>query len=336
MKSEAAVPALEVRDLRIVFDQRRGPLAAIEDVSFTLSRGEILGVVGESGAGKSLTGSALIGLLQPPGRVAGGSIHLAGSRIDTLPRDDQRRLRGKRIGAIFQDPLTSLDPLMTVGDQLTETIRTHLPLDRAAARARALALLAEVGIADPQNRFDQYPHQFSGGMRQRIVIALAIAAEPEVIIADEPTTALDVSIQAQILALLRRLARDHGTAIMLVTHDMGVIAEIADRVAVMYAGRIVEIGPVDDVLRAAHHPYTAGLMQLIPSLGHRPERLPQIAGSMPRLGAWPKGCTFHPRCPQAGPRCAAEVPRPAAVGQTRVACHLQDGGTALPTNRGPT
>ena len=320
-------PALEVRDLGIVFDTRRGAVAAVEGISFAMARGEVLGIVGESGAGKSLTGNALIGLLQAPGRIAAGSIHLAGERIDDLPAEAQRRLRGRRIGAIFQDPLTSLDPLMTVGDQLVETIRTHLPLAPGAARARAMDLLAEVGIADPAQRFGQYPHQFSGGMRQRIVIALAIAAEPEVIVADEPTTALDVSVQAQILALLRRLARDHGTAIMLVTHDMGVIAEIADRVAVIYAGRLVEIGPVAEVLHAARHPYTHGLMGLIPSLARREARLPQIAGAMPRPGQWPGGCSFHPRCPKAGPRCAAEVPRPVAVGAEEVACHLFAGGT---------
>ncbi len=319
--------ALEVRDLSIVFDTRKGPLPAIDGISFQMQRGEVLGIVGESGAGKSLTGNALIGLLQAPGRISAGSIHLDGLRIDNLDREAQRRLRGKRIGAIFQDPLTSLDPLMTVGDQLIETIRTHLPMTAAAARQRALDLLAEVGIADPANRLQQYPHQFSGGMRQRIVIALAIAAEPDVIVADEPTTALDVSVQAQILALLRRLARDHGTAIMLVTHDMGVIAEIADRVAVIYAGRLVEIGPVAEVLHAARHPYTKGLMSLIPSLTRREERLPQIAGSMPRPGQWPGGCSFHPRCPQAGPRCATEVPRPTAIESLDVACHLFSGGT---------
>jgi peptide/nickel transport system ATP-binding protein len=325
-----AAPALDVRDLSIVFDTRRGSLTAVQEVTFSLARGEVLGIVGESGAGKSLTGNALIGLLQAPGRIAGGEVHLDGQRIDALPSEAQRRLRGKRIGAIFQDPLTSLDPLMTVGAQLVETIRTHLPLSAAAARARAIDLLAEVGIADPSGRYGQYPHQFSGGMRQRIVIALAIAAEPEVIVADEPTTALDVSVQAQILSLLRRLARDHGTAIVLVTHDMGVIAEIADRVAVMYAGRIVEIGPVAEILHAARHPYTAGLMGLIPSLSRRLDRLPQIAGSMPRPGQWPVGCSFHPRCPKAGTRCATEVPRPLHTEGGMVACHLFSGGTLSP------
>ncbi len=321
-------PVLSVRDLSIVFDTRRGSLAAIDSISFSLKRGEVLGIVGESGAGKSLTGNALIGLLQSPGRISGGEIRLGDQRIDTLPAAAQRRLRGKRIGAIFQDPMTSLDPLMTVGDQLVETIRTHLPLDGNAARSRALDLLSEVGIADPANRLGQYPHQFSGGMRQRVVIALAIAAEPEVIVADEPTTALDVTVQAQILALLRRLARDRGTAIMLVTHDMGVIAEIADRVAVMYAGRIVEIGPVDEVLHAARHPYTAGLMGLIPSLARRADRLPQIAGTMPRPGQWPGGCSFHPRCHRTVPQCSTEVPASVATRSGAVACHLYSGDPA--------
>ena len=328
--------ALAVQDLSIVFDTRRGTVTAIEAVSFILGSGEVLGIVGESGAGKSLTGNALIGLLQAPGRISHGEIKLGGQRIDNVAADVQRRLRGKRIGAIFQDPLTSLDPLMTIGGQLVETIRTHLPLSAASARVRAMELLAEVGIADPGARFDQYPHQFSGGMRQRIVIALAIAAEPEVIIADEPTTALDVSIQAQILALLRGLARQRGTAIMLVTHDMGVIAEIADRVGVMYAGRLVEIGPVAEVLHSAHHPYTAGLMGLIPSLSRRVERLPQISGNMPRPGEWPGGCSFHPRCPKAGPRCTIEVPAPVAVSDSMVACHLFSGGTSVVSGDLPT
>ena len=326
---QTSPPVLDVRDLRIEFPIRNHALVAIEGVSFTIEPGEILGVVGESGAGKSLTGSALIGLLQAPGRIAAGTIHLSGQRIDKLSQAEQRRLRGKRIGAIFQDPLTSLDPLFTVGKQLTETIRTHFPsLSGQQARSRALQLLAEVGIADPGNRFGQYPHQFSGGMRQRIVIALALAGEPELIIADEPTTALDVSIQAQILALLKRLAKTRNTSIMLVTHDMGVIAEVADRVAVMYAGRLVEIGPVEEIVQRANHPYTTGLMASIPSLHQQPERLAQIEGSMPRLGNWPEGCSFHPRCVHAGPRCSRSVPALAPAGSTFAACFLHQGGTS--------
>jgi len=233
---------LEVRNLRVEFNTRRGTLVAVDDLSFEIAPGEVLGVVGESGAGKSITGSAIIGLLEPPGRIAAGEILLEGRRVDNLPADEMRKIRGRKIGAIFQDPLTSLNPLYTIGDQIVETIRTHLPLDAAAARRRAIELLGEVGITAPERRIDYFPHQFSGGMRQRVVIALALCANPRLVIADEPTTALDVSIQAQIIALLKRLCRDHGTAVMLVTHDMGVIAETADRVAVMYAGRMAEIG----------------------------------------------------------------------------------------------
>ncbi|MFN3670794.1 MAG: ABC transporter ATP-binding protein [Bosea sp. (in: a-proteobacteria)] len=312
---------LSVKDLRIVFDGRHGALTALDGVSFEIAPGEILGVVGESGAGKSLTGTAVIGLLDPPGRISGGEIHLDGERIDNLPQAAMRKLRGRRIGAIFQDPLTSLHPLLTVGDQLVETILTHLPVSRGEARQRALALLNEVGIPAAETRIDQYPHQFSGGMRQRVVIALALCAEPQLIIADEPTTALDVSIQAQITTLLKRLCRDHGAAIMLVTHDMGVIAETADRVAVMYAGRIVEIGPVDEVTRRPRHPYTAGLMASIPSVHARNPVLNQIDGSMPRLGAIPQGCAFNPRCGHASELC--RVDRPALRSSAHAAaCHF--------------
>ncbi|MBB6355494.1 ABC transporter ATP-binding protein [Aminobacter aganoensis] len=323
------LPVLDVHNLRIEFPLRQRALVAVDDVSFSIGKGEILGVVGESGAGKSLTGSALIGLLQPPGRIVGGTVHLSGQRIDDLPQAEQRKLRGRHIGAIFQDPLTSLDPLFTVGRQLTETIRAHHPGNAETARAKALQLLREVGIADPENRFNQYPHQFSGGMRQRIVIALALAGEPELIIADEPTTALDVSVQAQIIGLLKRLAATRGTAIMLVTHDMGVIAETADRVAVMYAGRVVEIGPVDEVIHRPSHPYTAGLMASIPSLNSKAVRLAQIDGSMPRLGSWPDGCAFNPRCPKAGTRCRSELPHLADAGGTSAACFIHQGGTQL-------
>ncbi|MCA3379877.1 MAG: ABC transporter ATP-binding protein, partial [Roseomonas sp.] len=249
-------PLLEVRHLRVEFPTRRGTLVALDDVSFTISAGEVLGVVGESGAGKSMTGAAIIGLLEPPGRIAGGEIRLDGKRIDNLRYEDMRRIRGKDIGAIFQDPLTTLNPLYTVGRQLAETMTTHLPITPAEARKRAIGWLDLVGIPAAAQRIDSYPHEFSGGMRQRVVIALALCAEPRLIVADEPTTALDVSIQAQIIALLKSLAREKGTAMMLVTHDMGVIAETADRVAVMYAGRIAEIGPVRNVVKQASHPYT--------------------------------------------------------------------------------
>jgi peptide/nickel transport system ATP-binding protein len=317
-------PLLEVKGLRVEFPTRRGTLVAVDDVSFAIAPGEVLGVVGESGAGKSLTGMAIIGLLEPPGRIAAGEIRLEGERIDKLPPERMRRIRGRRIGAIFQDPLTSLNPLYTVGDQLVETILTHLDVGKAEARARALKLLAEVGISAPEARIDHYPHQFSGGMRQRVVIALALCAEPRLIVADEPTTALDVSIQAQIITLLKRLARDHHTAVMLITHDMGVIAETADRVAVMYAGRIAELGPVREVIHEPRHPYTAGLMGSIPKIGSAKHhgRLVQIDGAMPRLNAIPPGCAFNPRCPKRFARCTAERPELLPVGNALTSCWL--------------
>ncbi len=315
---------LEVRHLKVEFPGRRGTLLALDDVSFEISAGEILGVVGESGAGKSLTGAAIIGLLDPPGRIAAGEIRFDGRRIDNLPYEAMRKVRGRQIGAIFQDPLTSLNPLYTIGRQLTETIQAHLPIGNADARARAIRLLEETGIQAAGERIDQYPHQFSGGMRQRVVIALALAAEPRLIVADEPTTALDVSIQAQIIQLLKRLCREHGAAVMLVTHDMGVIAETCDRVAVMYAGRIAEIGPVHDVIHSSRHPYTSGLMGSIPAMDEDRERLLQIDGAMPRLTAIPRGCAFNPRCPQVFDRCRAERPELMPAGATRAACWLVD------------
>ncbi|MFO0182964.1 MAG: ABC transporter ATP-binding protein [Alphaproteobacteria bacterium] len=319
-------PLLEVRHLRVEFPTRRGTLVALDDVSFTISAGEVLGVVGESGAGKSMTGAAIIGLLEPPGRIAAGEIRLDGKRIDNLRYDDMRRIRGKDIGAIFQDPLTTLNPLYTVGRQLAETMTTHLPITPAEARKRAIGWLDLVGIPAAAQRIDSYPHEFSGGMRQRVVIALALCAEPRLIVADEPTTALDVSIQAQIIALLKSLAREKGTAMMLVTHDMGVIAETADRVAVMYAGRIAEIGPVRNVVKQASHPYPVGLMGSIPPLDRRVERLAQIDGAMPRLSAIPQGCAYNPRCPKAFARCAQDRPDLLPAGPTQAACWLYAAG----------
>jgi len=327
-------PLLRVENLRVEFPTRRATLVAVDDVSFHIDEGEVLGVVGESGAGKSLTGAAIIGLLEPPGRVANGQIIFDGNRIDNIGYEKMRRLRGAQIAMIFQDPLTSLNPLFTVGRQLTETIRTHVRIDERAARERAIELLNEVGIPAADRRIDQYPHQFSGGMRQRVVIALALAANPRLIIADEPTTALDVSIQAQIITLLKRLCGDYGTSVMLITHDMGVIAETADRVAVMYAGRIVEVGPVQDIIKRARHPYTRGLMSSIPVIRHDVEQLIQIDGSMPRLTDIPSGCAFNPRCPKVFEHCRAERPELVEVGATKAACWLYDaqqpgaGGTA--------
>jgi peptide/nickel transport system ATP-binding protein len=329
MQAYETSPVISVRDLVVEFVTRRGTLRALDGVSFDVRRGEVLGVVGESGAGKSVTGTAIIGLIEPPGRITSGEVLLNGARIDNLPPEAIRKVRGKKIGMIFQDPLTSLNPLYRVGEQLIETIQTHTDLSASAAREKAIGLLAEVGIPAPERRIDGYPHEFSGGMRQRVVIALALCAEPDFIIADEPTTALDVSVQAQIITLLKKLCRERGTAVMLVTHDMGVIAETADRVAVMYAGRIAEIGPVRDVVQHPRHPYAKGLMGAIPTLEATAERLVQIPGSMPRLSAIPKGCAFNPRCSEVFGHCRQVRPElvaaePPAMAGHLVACHLYD------------
>ena len=313
---------LQVDHLVVEFPSRHGTLRALDGISFDIAPGEILGVVGESGAGKSLTGASIIGLLEPPGRIASGSISLLGERIDQYNNDQMRHIRGRKIGAIFQDPLTSLNPLYTVGQQITETIQAHLPVSHVEARQRAIRLLQDTGIPAAAERMDHYPHQFSGGMRQRVVIALALAAEPQLIVADEPTTALDVSIQAQIISLLKTICKDRGAAVMLITHDMGVIAETCDRVAVMYAGRIVEIGPVHDVINRPSHPYTSGLMASIPDMTSDRERLNQIDGAMPRLNAIPEGCAFNPRCPRVMDRCLKERPELRAGTATQAACWL--------------
>jgi peptide/nickel transport system ATP-binding protein len=315
-------PLLAVRNLRVEFPTRTGVLVPVNEVSFSLNAGEVLGIVGESGAGKSMMGGAIIGLLDPPGRVAGGEILLEGERIDNLDHSALSKIRGRKIGFVPQDPLTSLNPLFTVGQQLIQTIRAHRALSKSAARHRAIELLTEVGIPAPDRRIDQYPHQFSGGMRQRVVIALALCAGPKLVIADEPTTALDVSIQAQIIDVLKRMCRDYGASIILITHDMGVIADTADRVGVMYAGRLVEIGPVRKVVREPVHPYTKGLMASIPVVGRKQERLTQITGAMPRLTEIPTGCAFHPRCPKAFERCHRDRPDLVPVEASEAACWL--------------
>ena len=315
---------LQVNNLVVEFTSRHGTLRALDEVSFEIAPGEILGIVGESGAGKSLTGAAIIGLLEPPGKIASGSVRLLGQRIDNLAEQDMRKIRGRKIGAIFQDPLTSLNPLYTVGRQLTETISTHLNVDGAEARRRAIDLLKDTGIPAAEQRIDHYPHQFSGGMRQRVVIALALAAEPQLIVADEPTTALDVSIQAQIISLLKRICKERGAAVMLITHDMGVIAETCDRVAVLYAGRVAEIGPVHQVIHHPAHPYTQGLMACIPDMTQDREHLHQIDGAMPRLNAIPSGCAYNPRCPQATARCRTQRPDLMAAQATQAACWLAE------------
>ncbi len=323
-------PILQVKNLSVEFPTRRGTLLALDNISFDIAPGEILGVVGESGAGKSLTGSSIIQLLPPPGRIKSGEILLEGERIDHLSQEAMQKVRGKRIGSIFQDPLTSLNPLYSIGRQISETIQTHLSVSAAEARQRAIDLLKATGIPAAEQRIDQYPHQFSGGMRQRVVIALALAAEPKLIIADEPTTALDVSIQAQIITLLKSLCKERGASVMLITHDMGVIAETCDRVAVMYAGRIAEIGPVEAVIHRPKHPYTVGLMGSIPSIDQDVERLTQIDGAMPRLNAIPAGCAFNPRCTRQIAPCTRERPELMAAGESLAACWLHDAKHQAP------
>lgn len=319
---------LEVKDLTVEIPTRHGTLTPVNGVSFNIERGEIVGVVGESGAGKSITGSAIIGLLDHPAKIAGGSVSLQGNKISGLTEDQLRSVRGKRIGTIFQDPLTSLDPLMSVGNQLAETAITHLNIGRDAARKKALQALIDVGIPAAETRIDAFPHQFSGGMRQRVVIALALIGEPDLIIADEPTTALDVSVQAQVLMLLKRLCRERNTGVMLITHDMGVIAEITDRVVVLYAGRVSEIGETKHVLTATKHPYTRGLVGATPNPSNSLKvqaRLNQIPGSMPELLSLPTGCPFNPRCSEVMDICKTTQPALLPWGESTIACHLASG-----------
>jgi oligopeptide/dipeptide ABC transporter ATP-binding protein len=305
---------LEIRDLKTWFDGDGGTYRAVDGISFSLEAGRTLGIVGESGCGKSVTSLSIMGLVpQPPGRIAGGEILFEGVDLLKLDAAALRDLRGARMAMIFQEPMTSLNPAYTVGDQIVEGILRHLPVDRAAARAKAIEMLRLVRIPAPEQRFDEYPHKLSGGMRQRAMIAMALACGPRLLIADEPTTALDVTIQAQILDLLRRLREETGTAIILITHDLGVIAELADDVVVMYAGQIVERAPVKRLFEAAQHPYTIGLLGAIPELDRRRARLATIEGTVPDLSAALVGCRFAPRCPFAEPRCRAEAPTLRAV-----------------------
>ena len=292
---------LDVENLRISFpDAGKGRVFPVDGVSFSLDRGKTLALVGESGCGKSLTSLALLRLVPAPGRIEDGStIRLGDTDVLSLEGEALRRIRGRRIGMIFQDPMTSLNPVFTVGDQIAEGVRAHFKVSRAEARRRALTLLQEVGIPDPAARLDAYPHQLSGGMRQRVMIAIALSAEPEILVADEPTTALDVTVQAQILEVLDRLRDSHGMAVLLITHDLGIVAGRADRVAVMYAGQIVEEAPTDRLFARPSHPYTQGLFASVPRITGPIERLSPIGGSVPAPGAWPAGCRFRPRCPKA-------------------------------------
>jgi peptide/nickel transport system ATP-binding protein len=315
---------LDVRDLVVEIPTGTRVSRPVNGVSLTVETGEILGILGESGAGKSLTGAAILGLLDPPARMAAGSIWLDGERLDTRSPAGWRHVRGRRIGLIVQDPLTALDPLYTIGQQLVETMRTHLMMSAREARQGALSWLERVGIPDPDRRIDSYPHELSGGQRQRVVIALALCSGPRLVVADEPTTALDVSLQTRILTLLRRLAGEQRIAVLLITHDIGVIAQVADQVAVMYAGRIVESGPVASVIRRPSHPYTEGLVASMPSLDHPLERLHQIDGTMPRTVDEPVGCAFAPRCPRHFARCWTERPPRMPVGDAVSSCWLHD------------
>jgi len=293
--------ALQVENLRVSFPTGDGGLVyPVDGVSFTLDRGRTLALVGESGCGKSLTSLALLRLIPSPGRIENGSTILLGDTdVLSLRGEPLRKIRGRRIGMVFQDPMTSLNPVFTVGDQIAEGVRAHFDVSRAEARRRALMLLQEVGIPDPAARLDAYPHQLSGGMRQRVMIAIALSAEPEILVADEPTTALDVTVQAQILEVLDRLRDRHGMAVLLITHDLGIVAGRADRVAVMYAGQIVEEAPTERLFASPSHPYTQGLFASIPRIRGPIGRLSPIGGSVPAPGAWPSGCRFRPRCPRA-------------------------------------
>ncbi|HZV92594.1 MAG TPA: ABC transporter ATP-binding protein, partial [Caldimonas sp.] len=337
MTAEAAL--LVVDDLRVEFRTRRGRALVLGGVEFELRGGETLCVVGESGCGKSMTALAILGLVpSPPGRVTGGRIVFQGEDLVQASDARLRDVRGNRISMIFQEPMTSLNPVFSVGEQIAEALRLHAGLDGRAARARAIEMLQQVGIPAPERRVDEYPHQLSGGMRQRVMIAMALACRPDILIADEPTTALDVTVQAQIFDLLRGLQREKGTAILLITHDMGAVAEMADRVVVMYAGRIIEHGSAAQVLQAPAHPYTQGLIDCLPELGSsvaeagggKPAPLAEIAGVVPSLWELASGCAFRERCTKAMPRCAADVPPMLAVGSADghgAACWLLEGTT---------
>ena len=316
-------PVLAVRELVTSFPGTRGRAAAVDGVSFEVAQGEVLALVGESGCGKSVTALSLLRLVPKPGRIESGSIRIAGREVLSLPVSELRRVRGREAAMIFQEPMTSLSPVLTVGVQVVEALRLHEGLSRAQARRRTLELFEQVRIPDPDVRFDGYPHELSGGLKQRVMIAMALALRPKLLVADEPTTALDVTIQAQILELMRDLQRELGTAILLITHDLGVVNELADRIAVMYAGRLVEEGTREQVLGGARHPYTRGLLRAVPSLGRRGERLAEIAGVVPTPQERPPGCRFSTRCASVISRCALDPP-----GDTRVApghvvrCHV--------------
>ena len=328
--SDARAPArsdvlLAVEELRTWFEGRSGVRRAVEGVSFTLARGETLGLVGESGSGKSVTALSILGLVPPPGRIVGGRVLFAGRDLLALSPGELRRLRGKELAMVFQEPMTALNPVYKVGEQIAETVRCHLGLDARAARERALAMLAAVGIPAPRERLDAWPHELSGGMRQRVLLAMAMCCEPALLLADEPTTALDVTIQAQILELVRDLQRRQGTAVLLITHDLAVVAEAADRVCVMYAGRIVEQADVWTLFERPRHPYTLGLLRSQPHLARPGEPLEAIPGTVPDPERLPSGCAFRTRCPLARELCALEEPPLRVLGSGQLAaCHFAE------------
>ena len=312
---------LEVENLRTWFHTKKGVVRAVDGVSFSIEKGKILGIVGESGAGKSITGFSLIRLIDPPGKIESGRISIAGQDIMGLSQKALRKFRGQTAGTIFQDPQTSLNPVLSIKRQLFETLRCHNPeLSGDALFERSVNALKAVGLPAPEARLAAYPHQLSGGMKQRIVIAMALLNNPSLLIADEPTTALDVTIQAQILLLMKRLCTEHSSALVFITHDIGVVAQLCDHVAVMYAGKIVEYGTKQEVLFDPRHPYTQGLIQCLPKLDQDQGRLVQIQGVMPNLLNLPEGCPFRPRCPEAGPDCR-EYPQERFIGQRRISCH---------------
>ncbi|MCR9212280.1 MAG: ABC transporter ATP-binding protein [Proteobacteria bacterium] len=320
-------PILEVTDLCTHFFTQDGVVKAVDGVSFSLKPGQILGLVGESGSGKTVTGFSLLGLVDPPGRIVSGSVKLAGEDMAKLSQKQLRQLRGRRISMVFQDPMMTLNPVLTVGEQIDLAIRAHNKMNKTQARELATAALTRVGIPDAETRLDSYPHEFSGGMRQRVAVAIAMIHSPDIIVADEPTTALDVSIQAQILHEMRNLARESGTALIWISHDLATVSSLAERLMVMYAGKIVEEGPTAAVLRNPRHPYTQGLLNSLPAMAEPGHPLQQISGSTPSLLALPPGCPFAQRCPNAQSACEEEVPL-VQEGESAYRCHFPIGGTA--------
>jgi peptide/nickel transport system ATP-binding protein len=317
-----SAPLLEVRGLRTVFHLADGTWAAVDGVDLEVGRGEVLGLVGESGSGKTVTGFSIVGLVDPPGEVIAGEVRFAGEDLRAATQERLRELRGDRIAMIFQDPLMTLNPVLSIGEQMAEAVLEHRPVEGGAALAMAAEALSRVGISSGRERLAQFPHEFSGGMRQRVAIATALLNKPDLIIADEPTTALDVTIQGQILFEMQKLTRETGTSLIWITHDLTVVAELADRVAVMYAGRVVEAGPVGEVLDGPRHPYTRGLLDSVPDEAIHGSRLAQIDGMAPRLDARPAGCAFAPRCARAAPACREQDPPETVQGGRRFRCHF--------------